>query len=221
MQDIDQISIGQLKMLNPHFARVCLREIPPATYDEWIERLYEDIDDIIKEHVTPNSSYRMDDPEDRFNVDMVGWLKERGYEARHDEWTNGHSDICVTCPKWNTSYRWIGESKIHKDYDHLLEGFKQLTSRYSSGLTGESQGGVIIINRNKDLGNVMTTWKKRLEGQPDDIFTNLKISNCAQNPFSFYSTHNHSRTSIEYKVRHIPASVYFKPIDKSAVNKKS
>ncbi|TOI71780.1 hypothetical protein, partial [Vibrio parahaemolyticus] len=102
-------------------------------------------------------------------------------------------------------------------YDDLLEGFKQLTERYSSGFDSEQQGAILIISKNRDIGNMMDTWKDKLT--QDSWFTErgIEAKNCQKDKMSFYTEHNHTTSSIKYSVRHIPISIYFNPIDKSGL----
>jgi hypothetical protein len=69
---------------------------------------------------------------------------------------------------------------------------------------------LLIYIRNIDAKSVMDKWEKHLEKNINDI----KITPCPNNSLSFYSTHNHQRTGLEFKVRHIPLVLSFKPQDK-------
>lgn len=217
----DNLSLSDLKNINPDIGKAIEKLLPPRSYTEWVKSLYEDIDDILKKHITPSSSYRHLDKEDRFNLDLAAFLKERGYNASHDTWENGHSDIVVTRDLPSKQFKWCGETKIHKDYNYLLEGYKQLSSRYSSGLEDENHGAVIVINRNKNLKSVMEHWRNYLPENGQGYYKELKVRDCPINEIAFISSHKHEKSGLKYTVRHIPVSVYFKPIDKSSKKTKN
>ncbi|TOL31797.1 hypothetical protein [Vibrio parahaemolyticus] len=217
--DVDMnMSLGDMvrfEKMCPEFGGFPSRVVAGNKYETWVDKLYEDLDLIIKNQIRPTASYRQDDEEDRFNVDIAGFLNCKGYDASHDKWSNGHPDIYVE--KTTTGFKWIGESKIHRKYDDLLEGFKQLTERYSSGFDSEQQGAILIISKNRDIGNMMDTWKDKLT--QDSWFTerDIEAKNCQKDKMSFYTEHNHTTSSIKYSVKHIPISIYFNPIDKSGL----
>ncbi|MEZ8148374.1 hypothetical protein [Enterovibrio norvegicus] len=194
-----------------------IRALSKSNYDKWIDKLYDDLDSIIRKQIRPTASFRQNELEDRFNVELVGYLNCKNYNASHDKWCNGHPDIYVES---TDGFVWIGESKILRKYDDLLEGFKQLSERYSSGYPNENQGGVLIISKNRDIGKLMKNWLKRLESDTWFVSRKLKSSLCSKDEMCFYSIHSHSATSQNYKVRHMPVSIYHNPIDKSAVSRK-
>lgn len=184
-------------------------------YDTWVEKLYVDIDDIIKKRIFPTASYRQNDPEDRFNVDIAGFLCQIGYSAHHDKYMNGHPDIYVENSR---GFEWIGESKIHSDYGTLLDGFRQLSTRYSSGFIGRNHGAVLIITKNESINNLMQRWKNKLN---QSEFNGINITACKMDNTCFLSTHEHQVSGQDYTVRHIPISILHKPTDKSARNRNS
>ncbi|MEZ8602371.1 hypothetical protein [Vibrio splendidus] len=216
--DMSLEDMVKFEKLCPEFGGFPSRVVAGGNYETWVEKLYEDLDLIIRNQIRPTASYRQSDPEDRFNVDIAGFLNCKGYNASHDKWTNGHPDIYVE--KTTTGYKWIGESKIHRKYDDLLEGFKQLTERYSSGFSNEQHGAVLIVSANQNIGNVMDKWKDRLTSDSWFIDRNIESKDCQKDGMCFYTKHNHTTSSIEYSVRHIPISIYFNPIDKSGIAKK-
>ena len=176
------------------------------SYETFISILYDDIDKIVT-RMEENPELLKNDSEDRLTIDIVNQLRAMGYDASHETKIGGHADLVVK--KLIKNWIWIGEAKIHKDYAWLLKGFNQLTTRYSTGNDNNCQGSLLIYIRNIDAKNVMDTWKKHLEKNINDI----KITPCPNNRLSFYSTHNHQRTGLEFKVRHIPLVLCFNPQD--------
>ena len=184
-------------------------------YDSWVSKLYKDIDSIIKNCIFPSASYRQNDPEDRYNVDIANTLNQIGYQAHHDKWINGHPDIFVESHR---GYKWIGESKIHSDYNNLLDGFRQLTTRYSSGFIGQNHGAVLIVTKNESIKQLMLKWQTKLE---ESEFDCKSVEKCSEDDNCFVSMHEHHVSGEDYTVRHIPISIRFNPTDKSARNRKT
>ena len=219
MMGIENMSIEALEQLDdslPEIAGFPSRYMAAKRgYDTWIVKLYKDIDNIIKNLIFPSASYRQDDPEDRYNVDIANSLSLIGYQAHHDKWQNGHPDIYVESHR---GYQWIGESKLHKDYEYLLEGFRQLSMRYSSGFVGQNHGAILIITKNESIKNLMTRWQSKLL---DSEFKDVEVEECTMDKACFVSKHGHAVSGEDYTVRHIPISIRFVPTDKSARNSKA
>lgn len=223
MTNFKNMSLADLEKLEqhmPHLAGFPSRVLAAERgYESWIDRLYKDIDHIVKEVIYPTASYRQDDGEDRYNTEIANNLKIMGYQAAHDKWTNGHPDIFVENAGYG--YKWTGESKIHSGYDYLLEGYKQLCERYSSGFDNEQCGAVLIITDNIDINALMTKWRQHLSEDVEYQEKGVRVWNCPVDTNCFYSSHSHSTSGGEYTVRHIPITIRFKPTDKSARNRKS
>ena len=177
------------------------------TYEKFISVLYDDIDKIVA-RMEENPELRKDDGEDRLTIEIINQLCAMGYDASHETKIGGHADLVVK--NQTKGWIWIGEAKIHNGYAWLLKGFNQLTTRYSTGNDNNCQGGLLIYIRNIDAKNVMNKWQTHLKENIEGI----KIMPCPNNSLSFYSTHNHQRTGLEFKVRHIPLVLSFKPQDK-------
>lgn len=220
--EFENMSIGQLAAIEhmiPEVGGFPSRALALQNgYEAWIERLYKDIDCIIKDTIFPSASYRQDDKEDRFNFDITAFLKTMGYQASHDRWSNGHPDIYVESPA--NGFKWTGESKIHSSYDYLLEGFKQLCERYSSGLENEDCGAILVITKNTNVNAMMDNWRILLSKNTDYEPGNVSVYDCKMDEMCFVSSHLHSVSGRPFKVRHIPISIKFNPTDKSAKNRK-
>lgn len=221
MGDICSMSLKELSEIEEHMPEVGgfpSRVIASQkSYEEWVLRLYIDIDRIIKDTICPSASYRQDDPEDRFNLEIANSLKHMGYQAAHDLWMNGHPDIHVE--NRSRGYKWTGESKIHSSYENLMEGFRQLCERYTSGFENENRGAVFIITKNENIKKMMDRWKETLKDSEEYSKSAFKIQDTEG--LSFESTHNHSKSGMPYEIKHIPISIRFSPTDKSARSKKN
>jgi len=205
------LSIQSLQLaakFDPVAARF-LSRLECNSYDKFIEMLYKDIEKTIS-LIEQSASLRQNDGEDRLSVEIINILIGAGYQASHDLYINGHSDIVVT---YNT-FTWIGEAKIHSSYDYLMEGFLQLCERYSTGNEDDCEGGLIFYVKGNNALDVVEKWKADLITRNVD---GLTTSDCdSRKNLSFYSTHNHSKSGLPYKVRHLSVILGFNPTDKSA-----
>lgn len=99
------------------------------TYDKFISALYQDLENIVC-RLEQNKKIRFTDKEDRMTEEILSYLNGRGFEANHDTtYGGGHCDLVVRLNK----FTWLGEDKKHVDYDYLMKGFNQLTTRYATG----------------------------------------------------------------------------------------
>ncbi|MEY3879906.1 MAG: hypothetical protein RIQ94_701 [Pseudomonadota bacterium] len=206
---LDGMSLSQLKELQGdvpglgHFPERMLAK----TLEEFISVLYRDMDSIVAE-IEENPELRKNHSEDSLTIEIKGNLKHMGYDASHEIKIGGHADLVVKKKEW----LWIGEAKIHSSYDYLFKGFQQLTTRYTTGSYNNCEGGMLIYIRNQNIEQIMKKWENHLKGK--DEVTGLATSKCTVNPLSFYSTHNHQRTNLPFKIRHIPFNLCFSPKDK-------
>jgi len=205
----DSLSLSKLELLgnfvpglNEFLAREMLK-----TYDDFIDILYKDIDQIIsKKQENPEIYHK--DSEDRTTIDIIFFLCQWGYVASHDTQVGGHTDILVR----KNNYIWIGEAKIYSGFASIWQGFKQLTTRYSIGDYNQKDGGLFIyINNHPDATSVMEEWKKDLSAQG---LKDYKHYPCPIRPLNFFSTHKHEKSGQPFKVRHIPVMLYFAPQDR-------
>lgn len=204
----DKLTLSELKEYELHSpllagfpSRILAKE-----YDDFVEVLYHDLDKIIS-IIQENPELRKKDAEDRLTIDFEVPLRCMGYEASHDSKIGGHADLVV---KKNT-FLWIGEAKIHRDYNYLLEGFLQLSTRYSTGASNQKNGGIFIYIRQQDAKSILERWEKHLL----DKVPNLSCHPCQIREESFFSEHKHERSGRDFKIRHMPVILYFEPKDKS------
>lgn len=176
-----------------------------GTYDDFIEQLYDDIDQLIYS-MQAGPELRQNDSEDRLSADILGGLRIHGYAAVPDGKTGGHVDISVKMG----DFSWIGEAK--KD-GNFHEGFLQLTSRYvpASGNFAHNQGGLIFyLAKTPDARGKLDTWREKLTAN------GAACLDCNRNPLAFYSHHKLAGSGTSFKVRTMGVSLYHQPTDKSA-----
>lgn len=144
--------------------------------------------------------------EDELTIQLVNALNFMGIEASHDTAVGGHCDVVV---RMKGGFLWLGEAKIHNDYEYLFGGFQQLNTRYSTGLSGQDVGGIIIYNFGQRIDKVMAAWGALLLERVSDVV----ITQCAINKLAFESVHLHDGTGLPLRIRHVPVPLYFKPQD--------
>ncbi|MGF6771974.1 hypothetical protein P3T18_004462 [Paraburkholderia sp. GAS199] len=177
-------------------------------YADFVRVLYLDLDQCIAK-LEEDPGVRQGDGEDRLTAELISMLHSRTYDASHDEKIGGHSDIVV---RHHNGYLWVGEAKIHSDYDYLQKGFNQLTTRYSPGTPNADQGAFIVYVRNKDCATVVTRWKERLRSVK---LAEYAEAECAvRQELGFYSTHKHEGSGRPMRVRHIAIKQHFDPQDR-------
>jgi hypothetical protein len=178
-----------------------LEIIHPSQRDIFLDRLYQEISSIVR-YIEQTAQYRQKDTEDRTTIEIVGMLRQSGYDASHDKDHRGHPDFCVE----SLDYIWLGEAKIHRDYDWLIDGLKQLHKRYSTGL--EDGSGILIYIYGMNAKAVMDEWRERLEARNE---CNLKQTNDGQEKLTFWSLHQHTGSGLDLQTKHIGISLYYNP----------
>lgn len=182
-----------------------LRMSLAETHEERLRQVEAAIDWIVQEH-SKTRQHRYDRDENALTIDVIEALKAMGFDASHDKDYGGHCDITIEA---KSDFLWIGEAKIHKDYDWLLKGFEQLDTRYSTGLPGQDAGGIIIYCKGPRIDKVMKRWSDHLAHHRPDVTVEV----CDKNRLVRRSRHTHERTGAIFRVRHVPVSLHFKPND--------
>ena len=211
--DIENLSLRELQNLEqyiPGLGRFPSRFLV-TDYNQFIELLYKDIDDIIYQ-IQENPELRQKDGEDRLTIDIRDQLRRLGYDASHDTKFGGHADLLVK----KGNFTWIGEAKIHSSYNYLWEGFLQLTTRYSTGDSNQRDGGIFIYIRQKNVSAIIEKWKNHMLSKELPDFNSEA---CENRELSFFSTHKHESSGQDFRIKHIPVILYFQPQDKSGRSK--
>jgi hypothetical protein len=184
-------------------ARISLALIFSDTAEEILEQVDVAIDHIAQDFArTPKE--RQGRTEDGLTMDFVTSLRNMGFQASHDTTVGGHCDIVI---EGRYNFLWLGEAKIHSTYEWLLEGFDQLDSRYATAARRQDRGGLIIYCFGARVDLVMDEWAKRLTEERPDV----QIEDRCKDDLCFTSSHLHQRTGRNYRVRHVPISLYWNP----------
>lgn len=185
-----------------------LRHDPPdaATF---VARLEEDVHTAVRE-LESQRRHLAGEGEESLRSRLVTYLRGKDYEATAETDEGGHVDILVRSAK--LGLLWVGECKVHGAYEELDEGMLQLHTRYASGRYPAV--GFIIFCFNQDAGSVVAAWKARLIesklcGLLGDPVEDPRHALC------FTTRHQHAGAGLEVVTRHVVASLYWGPEDKS------
>ncbi|TAM51363.1 MAG: hypothetical protein EPN57_19175 [Paraburkholderia sp.] len=208
---LESLTVAQLESLDdisPELALVGRRLLAASRgYDEWANVLELDLLECVK-MLEEDPQVRKKDGEDRLTAELITMLRSRSYDASHDEKVGGHSDIVVRHAK---GFLWLGEAKIHKDYDYLMRGFNQLCTRYSRGTPDADRGALIIYARVKNAAAVVAEWRARLTSAG---VARLRQEDCKlRAEIGFRTTHEHESSGRDYKVWHVGVVLHFDPKD--------
>lgn len=144
--------------------------------------------------------------EDAITLEVCSMLKMAGFQAAHDHSVNGHCDIVITGKEL---FLWLAEAKEHSNYAWLDKGFRQLSTRYSTGVKGQDHGEVLIYCYNEDAKAMLDKWRTELKNRNEGVSTDD-----AADPLLFKSTHKHAASGLDFHVRHKAIALYWAPTDK-------
>ncbi|KAF5032099.1 hypothetical protein DSECCO2_620830 [anaerobic digester metagenome] len=183
---------------------ILIRTLLYESYEDFQEVVLDAIESIV-ERIARNPQHMRGKSEDQITNDIVMQLQTIGFDASFDTVTGGHCDITV---KGQGGHIWLGEAKIARTLDWLLQGFQQLDTRYMPGGVTSSSGGILIYYFHKRIDRLMGKWRSYLQV----AMPRLLFSDCTKNPLSFYTEYAHQRTGLQVKIKHIPMSLYFRPV---------
>lgn len=145
--------------------------------------------------------------EDAITLEICQMLNASGFQAIHDGDIGGHCDIVV---RGKDDFLWLAEAKEHNSYDWLDKGFKQLSTRYSTGVPGQDHGEILIYCYVQNALAMLTKWREELESR----HAMVSISVPVDEPLLFHSTHKHDSSGLDFYIRHKAIALYWSPRDK-------
>ncbi|PZO15349.1 MAG: hypothetical protein DCF25_13695 [Leptolyngbya foveolarum] len=80
------------------YVESCLTGLLVHDYESFLDHLYAELDLVIL-RLEENRELRLNDSEDRLTLDIVDWLKGRGFHAEHEPKIGGHVDLVVRACK--------------------------------------------------------------------------------------------------------------------------
>lgn len=177
------------------------------THEARVKAVQKSVDFACNKLVKHRDKKKSDD-ENALTVQVTDMLSSSGIKAQHDPSIGGHCDIVV---EGKDDFLWMAEAKKHDKYTWLDKGFKQLTTRYSTGNPGQDHGDVLIYCFTQDASAMLTKWRKELSDRNPDVDT---ADGEMGNPLTFASTHKHECSGLDFHVRHKAVSLYWNPKDK-------
>ncbi len=185
-----------------------LRRLAPANYTEFIEVLYEDLDQLIG-LIEADAKDFHDASEDELNRELVRLLVARFHVASHDHDEGGHVDVRVTSR--DGKYSWLAEAKLDNGPAYLAKGVTQLTTRYTRGTPNHNAGAFLIYVQKNDCSGRLLNWRNVFSTNTAE-YQGLKIIDCKTRPgLAFYSHFHLNRIGThapKYEVRHIAVSAF-------------
>lgn len=189
-------------------AQISLALIFADTAEDMLEQVDAAIDHIAQDFArTPKE--RQGRSEDGLTTDVVTSLRNMGFQASHDTTVGGHCDVVI---EGRNNFLWLGEAKIHRSYDWLLQGFNQLDTRYATASLDQDHGGIIIYCYEGRTDTIIDEWAKRLKQARPDV----ELTDRRPEERFFRSSHLHHRTGRPYHVRHVPVALQWKPAQQSS-----
>lgn len=71
---------------------------------------------------------------------------------------NGNCDVVVALD----GYKWLAEAKLAHDLSKIYHGYEQLTSRYATGMTGQTRGAMLLYVNHASAEVTLAGWKAAL-----------------------------------------------------------
>jgi hypothetical protein len=152
-----------------------------------------------------NRKYKQGLSEDALTTDIVSLLSMNGIPAHHDVKIGGHTDISV---EMRNGFLWIGEAKHWTGKSWVFKGFRQLMTRYATGLPGQDQGAIIIYFEQEKPSELMAKWRNSLARLSELTGEIEEVSE-----LQFNSSHPHKGTGRTFHVKHHGIPLYWNPED--------
>lgn len=188
-----------------------------CTYVEFLNQLYSDLAKTFNS-LCESAHKRLKDDEDRITTDILSQMRILGWSAYHEANNNGKVDITID----SGFYKWIGEAKIDHDVGNLLKGFKQLFTRYTTGIDYESVqernenatecGIFFYVKKSANYADLKLRWQKAIKDFCREKGYSVKFEE--ENQIYTYSLHQHPKSGLDFKIKYMPLLLHFDPKDK-------
>ena len=186
-------------------ADIQLRLSAATTQKEFLEQIERAVDWSIS-RLVQGRKHHQDMSEDQRTVAIVDMLGAMGIQAKHDAEIGGHTDISI---ELRDGFLWLAEAKNWTGCSWIFKGYRQLMTRYSTGMPNQDQGAIIIYFEQEGASTLMSKWKKSLGDRVTFTAETSDISEVA-----FRTTHNHRGVGRSYHVKHLGVPLYWNPEDK-------
>ncbi|MGV6473548.1 hypothetical protein [Azotobacter vinelandii] len=201
-----------LELPDGNVLKVSLEQAIATTYESFYKLVENKILDATLE-LERNKALFFSLSEDQLTGIIVVSMKTAGFDAEHDTFRNGHTDILVKSGR----YEWLGEAKLDDGPAYLMEGFRQLSDRYTDGNQNSSRGGLLIYTKKQNKLKLLESWITHIS---ENYEISIEYTETCQETLTSTTAHEHQASGIKYQIRHIPVSLYYNPTDKSARSRK-
>lgn len=164
--------------------------------------------DVACNQLEQHKNYKQKMSEDQITLQICDMLFTMSFPVFHDASVGGHCDIVL---RGADQFLWLAEAKIHNSYGWLDKGFKQLSTRYSTGVIGQDSGEIIIYCYTQNAKAMLDKWKAELISRNSGV--TIESSPCG-NPLVFLSRHTHDSSGLSFQTRHKAIALYWSPKDK-------
>lgn len=115
---------------------------------------------------------------------------------------NGNVDLAIEYE----DYMWLGEAKIAHSVSVIYGGYLQLTSRYTTGMLGQTSGGMLLYCQDERADVTIAGWKAALSKQ-------VSVSNVQPGPtdLSFRSSDMCAATGATLDILHLAVPLHHEP----------
>lgn len=175
------------------------------SHDDRFEIVEEVLDECYRRLVDGRRN-NQDHSEDAMTQHVVDMMATAGIPAEHDPEVGGHVDIVVRA---NGGFLFVLEAKKHTSYKWLLDGFRQLSTRYGVAQTGRDRGEVLIYCRVQRGDRVLEKWRERLFAAINGL--ELTEPDDGKGGLYFRTQHTCQSSGSPFKVRHKLVPLYHNP----------
>lgn len=152
-REAQKTAVGRL-----HWA-IQLWNFDRPTYEAWVELVEDAVLFQIRLVAQSKSNFHVLGEDQISRVIDIG-LKNLNLDSSA-MYINGNTDITI---RFDT-YCWLGEAKLALDNSKILHGYDQLTSRYASGMTGQTSGGMLLYVTRDNAQVTLDSWRAALAVQ--------------------------------------------------------
>ena len=174
----------------------------PPSYPDWVE-LVEGAIQFEMRLMTERRHDLHDLDEDALSAILNISLKNLNLDASA-KFVNGNTDLTV---EYN-GYKWLGEAKFGDDVAKVYKGYLQLTTRYATGVSGQSAGGMLIYCPHSSANVALAAWRAALEKQLPSC-----NSRDGEVELTFRSEDTCVATGAKLDIVHIALPLYHKPLE--------
>lgn len=183
-----------------HFENLYLNTLNDTEeYSQSFVKLIEKAIDHIAQDFSRTPKERQNRSEDALTVDVVSSLVCLGFNASHDTYIGGHCDIVI---KGNYNFLWLAEAKIYRSSYWLMQGFKQLVTRYMTANKNQDSGGLIIYCYKPQSNCKIKNWASYLKRKNNGLWKYIDIKINKNDKSYIHSEHTHNKTGNKCRIYH-------------------